>query len=64
MKNHKPKTNSNKLKWINRHVIHDKRTIDLVGCPLCKEEFSFDYETGIGMDNYSYCPNCGTKLKR
>ena len=51
-------------KWIRRHIINDTKQspIDLVVCPECWEEFSFDYETGIGMDDYNFCPNCGANM--
>ena len=32
-------------------------------CSECRETFSYDKETGIEMDNYTYCPNCGAKME-
>lgn len=32
-------------------------------CSECNEEFSCDMETGISIDDYHYCPNCGAKMK-
>ena len=47
--------------WINRHIIAN-RSIDIIGCSECGEEFSYDAETGIS--EYNYCPNCGAKMER
>lgn len=27
-------------------------------------EFSWDAETGVSMDNYNTCPNCGARMER
>ena len=32
-------------------------------CSECKEEYSYDNETGIDMFNYSFCPNCGADMR-
>ena len=48
-----------KGKWISRWY-GDKH---FHVCSECSEEFSCDMETGIGIDNYCYCPKCGAKLK-
>ena len=53
--NPQPKTGH----WINRHIIANK-TIDMIVCSECGEEFSYDAETGIS--EYKYCPNCGAKM--
>lgn len=53
-----------KGKWINRHYINDGGyRIRMVICSECGEEYGFDYHTGISMDNYKYCPNCGADMK-
>lgn len=46
--------------WISRwYAGHDFR---FHVCSECNEEFSCDMETGISIDNYRYCPNCGAKM--
>ena len=49
-------------KWIHRRVITENKSVDLCVCPICNEEFSHDAETGITIDNYKYCPNCGSRM--
>lgn len=49
-----------KGKWISRWY-GDK---NFHVCSECSEEFSCDMETGIGIDNYCYCPKCGAKLRQ
>ena len=46
--------------WINRHIIANK-SIDMIVCSECGEEFSYDAETGIS--EYNYCPNCGAEMR-
>jgi hypothetical protein len=29
-------------------------------CSECREEYSYDGETGIKMNDYNFCPNCGS----
>lgn len=44
--------------WISRwHAGHD---LHFHVCSECNEEFSCDMETGISIDDYRYCPNCGS----
>lgn len=44
--------------WISRwYAGHD---LHFHVCSECNEEFSCDMETGIGIDDYSFCPNCGS----
>jgi DNA-directed RNA polymerase subunit RPC12/RpoP len=31
-------------------------------CSECREEFSYDGETGIKMNGYDFCPNCGVRM--
>ena len=50
-------------KWIHRRVIAENNSVDLCVCPICNEEFSYDAETGIAMDNYKHCPNCGKRME-
>ena len=46
--------------WISRwYAGHD---LHFHVCSECNEEFSCDMETGISIDNYRYCPNCGAKM--
>lgn len=50
-----------KGKWISRwYVGHD---LHFHVCSECNEEFSCDMETGISIDNYRYCPNCGADMR-
>lgn len=50
-------------KWIHRRVIAKDRSFDMVVCSNCQTEFSWDAETGVAMDNYETCPNCGAKMQ-
>lgn len=45
--------------WINRHIIANK-SIDMIVCSKCGDEFSYDAETGIS--EYDYCPKCGARM--
>ena len=50
--------------WIKQRIISKSGNhIDMIVCPDCREEYSYDAETGIKMDNYSFCPNCGIKIR-
>ena len=51
-----------KSKWIHRRVIAKDRSFDIVVCFNCQAEFSWDAETGVCMDNYKICPNCGADM--
>ena len=33
-------------------------------CSECGEEYSYDAETGISITDYSFCPKCGTSMKK
>lgn len=47
--------------WITqRNIAHQK---DYYYCSECREEFSYDGETGIKMSDYNYCPNCGADMR-
>lgn len=50
-------------KWIHRRIITKDRSFDMVVCSNCQIEFSWDAETGVSMDNYNTCPNCGAYMK-
>lgn len=50
-------------KWIHRRIIAKNRSFDVVVCSNCQTEFSWDAETGVSMDNYKTCPNCGADMK-
>lgn len=50
-------------KWINRRIIAKNRSFDMVVCSNCQAEFSYDAETGVSMDNYNTCPNCGADMR-
>ena len=45
------------------NFINSGKSIDMVFCSNCNEEFSYDTETGISIDNYNYCPHCGSKIE-
>jgi len=46
--------------WITQwNVTHQK---EYYYCSECREKFSYDGETGIEMNNYDFCPNCGTRM--
>ncbi len=46
--------------WITQwNVAHQK---EYYYCSECGEEFSYDGETGIKMNDYDFCPNCGAKM--
>jgi predicted RNA-binding Zn-ribbon protein involved in translation (DUF1610 family) len=48
-------------KWITQYnVAHQK---EYYYCPNCGEEYSYDGETGIKMNDYNYCPNCGADMR-
>lgn len=51
-------------KWIHRRIIAKNRSFDMVVCSNCQTEFSWDAETGISMDNYNTCPNCGSDNRK
>ena len=51
-----PKTGHWISRWYAGHDFH------FHVCSECNEEFSCDMETGISIDNYRYCPNCGAKM--
>ena len=51
-----PKTGHWISRWHAGHAFH------FHVCSECNEEFSCDMETGISIDNYRYCPNCGAKM--
>jgi Pyruvate/2-oxoacid:ferredoxin oxidoreductase delta subunit len=47
--------------WITqRNIAHQK---DYYYCSECREEFSYDGETGIKMSDYNFCPNCGADMR-
>lgn len=47
-----------KGKWMTQwNAAHQK---EYYYCSECREEFSYDGETGIKMNDYKYCPNCGS----
>lgn len=47
-------------RWITQwNPAHQK---EYYYCSECREEYSYDGETGIKMDNYKYCPNCGARM--
>lgn len=48
-------------RWITRHII-SSRNLEMIVCSNCREEFSYDAETGVPMDYRKYCPNCGCRM--
>ncbi len=48
-------------RWITQwNIAHQK---EYYFCSECREEFSYDGETGIKMNDYTFCPNCGAKMR-
>ncbi len=46
--------------WITQwDVAHQK---EYYFCSECRNEFSYDRETGIKMNDYDFCPKCGAKM--
>ena len=46
--------------WITQwNVVHRK---EYYYCSECREEFSYDGETGNKMNAYDFCPNCGCRM--
>ena len=47
--------------WITQwNGVHQK---EYYYCSECREEFSYDGETGIKMNDYDFCPNCGADMR-
>ena len=46
--------------WIS---VDERLPEDMVVCSNCQTEFSWDAETGVCMDNYKTCPNCGADMR-
>lgn len=61
--NGKPYNERPHAKWITRRIIAKNRSFDMIVCSNCQTEFSYDAETGVSMDNYNTCPNCGADMK-
>ena len=52
--------------WISRSYYRPSTKqydCEMTICSECKEEYSYDSETGIDMINYSFCPNCGADMQ-
>lgn len=49
--------------WLRRRYISNERPVDMLVCSACRAEFRFDYETGVGAEDWNFCPNCGAKMK-
>ena len=51
--------------WVHRHYpSRSGNTVDTVVCIECREEYSYDAETGISAGDYKFCPNCGAIMRR
>lgn len=51
--------------WIHRHYITGNRdSIEMFVCSECREEFSYDAETGVSITDYNVCPNCGARMDK
>ena len=46
--------------WITQYNVKHQK--EYYYCSECREEFSYDGETGIKMNDYRFCPNCGAKM--
>lgn len=57
-----PSVSTEKIgRWITQwNPAHQK---EYYYCSECREEYSYDGETGIKMNNYKFCPNCGVKME-
>ena len=54
-----------KGKWIMQHHIDKNRKgFNMWVCSECREEFSYDAETGVGITDANFCPNCGADMKQ
>ena len=61
IKNGKPLPKPKTGRWITQwNAAHQK---EYYYCSECREEFSYDGETGIKMSDYDFCPNCGSKME-
>lgn len=50
--------------WISRYHISDPPCdTHFWVCSECRQEYSHDAESGIEMNKYDYCPNCGVKME-
>ena len=52
-----------KGRWIKRWYDSGEKEFHMIVCSECQEEFSYDAETGISMDNYNTCPNCMADMR-
>lgn len=49
--------------WNKRYYpMHDGSDLEMFWCSNCREEFSYDAETGISITDSNYCPNCGARM--
>ena len=49
--------------WIRRTKIEKNQRFETHYCSECGFEGSYDYETGIGVEDFSVCPNCGEAIE-
>lgn len=51
--------------WKMRHYIDKNRQgFNMWWCSECYEEYSYDAETGVGITDAHYCPNCGAEMSK
>ena len=51
--------------WINKSYWRQSSNsydIEMHVCSYCRNEFSYDAETGIEATNFNFCPNCGSSM--
>ena len=49
--------------WKMKHYIDKNRQgFNMWMCSECYNEYSYDAETGVGITDAHYCPNCGAKM--
>lgn len=49
--------------WNKRYYAKaDGSNLEMYWCSNCREEFSYDAETGVSITDYNYCPHCGAKI--
>lgn len=49
--------------WNKRYYqMPDGSNLEMFWCSNCREEFSYDAETGISITDSNYCPHCGSRM--
>ena len=56
-----------KGKWIHRSYYRASTGMydcEVYVCNRCRNEYSYDAETGISADSFHFCPHCGEPMER